>query len=256
MIAIFCFLLVVGGVGIPETPSTAEGWTAGTFVLLISTAYAFSIGPVVYNLVGEIPSTRLRAKSVVLARNAYNVANVSFVSIVTYRQLDKNSWNWGSKAGFFWAGTNLLCTIYLYFRLRKLFALLVISSDFSTAETKGRTYADLDILFENKVPARKFASTKIGMSLEQFYSRCSHMYRVSDRRNRGGCLKIFISIIYFVTHSLIFVCILRWNVRQISRWQIRDALFQRHRPQPTGAKTGGKKVEGLLYAPTNLRSIW
>lgn len=29
------------------------------------------------------------------------------------------------------------------------------------AETKGRTYAELDILFENKVPARKFASTKI-----------------------------------------------------------------------------------------------
>lgn len=31
----------------------------------------------------------------------------------------------------------------------------------TTAETKGRTYAELDILFENKVPARKFASTKI-----------------------------------------------------------------------------------------------
>ena len=29
------------------------------------------------------------------------------------------------------------------------------------AETKGRTYAELDILFTNKVPARKFAKTKI-----------------------------------------------------------------------------------------------
>jgi SP family general alpha glucoside:H+ symporter-like MFS transporter len=31
----------------------------------------------------------------------------------------------------------------------------------AAAETKGRTYTELDILFENKVPARKFASTKI-----------------------------------------------------------------------------------------------
>lgn len=29
------------------------------------------------------------------------------------------------------------------------------------AETKGRTYAELDILFENKVPARRFSKTKI-----------------------------------------------------------------------------------------------
>ena len=36
--------------------------------------------------------------------------------------------------------------IYLYFRL---------------PETKGRTYAELDILFANHVPARKFAKTKV-----------------------------------------------------------------------------------------------
>ncbi len=51
--------------------------------------------PVVYNIVGEVPSTRVRAKSIVLARNAYNVANVAFVNIVTYRQLSANEWNWG-----------------------------------------------------------------------------------------------------------------------------------------------------------------
>ena len=64
-------------------------------VLLISTVYGFSIGPVVYNLVGELPSTRVRAKSVVLARNCYNIANVAFVNIVTYRQLSADEWGWG-----------------------------------------------------------------------------------------------------------------------------------------------------------------
>ena len=81
--------------GVPKQLSAAESWTAGTMVLLISTVYGFSIGPVVYNLVGELPSTRVRAKSIVLARNCYNIANVAFVNIVTYRQLNANDWNWG-----------------------------------------------------------------------------------------------------------------------------------------------------------------
>ena len=35
------------------------------------------------------------------------------------------------------------------------------------AETKGRTYAELDILFENKTPARRFAKTNV----DQFSGR-------------------------------------------------------------------------------------
>ena len=92
MILIFLILLVVGGMGVPSTLTTAESWTAGTMILLISTVYGFTIGPVGYNIVGEIPSTRLRAKSVVLARNAYNICGTAFTNIITYRQLSPDSW--------------------------------------------------------------------------------------------------------------------------------------------------------------------
>jgi SP family general alpha glucoside:H+ symporter-like MFS transporter len=81
--------------GVPKHLNSAESWVAGTMVLLISCVYGFSIGPVVYNIVAEVPSTRTRAKSVVLARNAYNIIGVAFVNIVTYRQLNADSWNWG-----------------------------------------------------------------------------------------------------------------------------------------------------------------
>lgn len=50
------------------------------------------------------------------------------------------------KAGFFWAVSCLLCTIWAYFRL---------------PETKGRSPAEIDRLFMDKVPARKFASTEV-----------------------------------------------------------------------------------------------
>ncbi|KAI1136761.1 sugar transporter [Hypoxylon sp. FL0543] len=173
MIVMFILLLITGFMGIHNPPSTAEAWTAGTMVILLSATANFSIGPVVYTIVSEVPSTRLRAKSIILARNAYNAINIAFVNVVSYRQLSPVEWNWGPKAAFFWAGTNIIFTTWIFFRLRQ-YSLRTSPPDFSyhprylsianaheTAETKGRTYAELDILFENKVPARKFASTKI-----------------------------------------------------------------------------------------------
>ncbi|KAJ8127554.1 hypothetical protein O1611_g6082 [Lasiodiplodia mahajangana] len=151
MSTIFVFLIIIGFLGIHSNPSIAEAWAAGTLVLLLSATANFSISPVVYTIVSEIPSTRLRAKSIILARNAYNAINIAFVNIVSYRQLSPDEWNWGLKSGFFWAGLNAIFTTYIFFRL---------------PETKGRTYAELDILFENKVPARKFASTKIETLIE------------------------------------------------------------------------------------------
>jgi SP family general alpha glucoside:H+ symporter-like MFS transporter len=103
--------------GIPTNPSTAESWVAGSMVVLMSAVSNFSVAPVVYTIVAEIPSTRLRAKSIILARNGYNAINIAFVNVISYRQL--NSWNWGPKAAFFWAGINLLFTVYCYFRLRE-----------------------------------------------------------------------------------------------------------------------------------------
>ena len=105
--------------GIPSERTTATSWAAGTMVLLISATADFSIGPIVYTIVSEIPSTRLRAKSIILSRNVYNAINVAFVNIVAFRQLSPLAWNWGAKAAFFWAGTNLLFNTWIWFRLRK-----------------------------------------------------------------------------------------------------------------------------------------
>ncbi|RMZ24709.1 hypothetical protein D0859_11244 [Hortaea werneckii] len=52
----------------------------------------------------------------------------------------------GAKAGFFWGGACVLCAIWTFFRL---------------PEPKGRTYAELDVLFQAKVSVRRFASTDV-----------------------------------------------------------------------------------------------
>jgi SP family general alpha glucoside:H+ symporter-like MFS transporter len=60
--------------------------------------------------------------------------------------MNPTAWNASGKTGFFWGGTALIAFTWSYFRL---------------PEPKGRTYAELDILFATKVSARKFASTHV-----------------------------------------------------------------------------------------------
>jgi len=48
--------------------------------------------------------------------------------------------------GFFWAATAFIIMVWTFFRL---------------PEVKGRTYEELDILFEDRVSARKFSKTHV-----------------------------------------------------------------------------------------------
>jgi SP family general alpha glucoside:H+ symporter-like MFS transporter len=115
-------------------------------MLLVQTfVFDFSIGPAAYALVPELASGRLRNKSTGMARNVYNIIGI-INGVITPYMLNPTAWNWGAKTGFFWACICFCCLIWTFFRL---------------PEPKGRTYAELDLLFEMKVSARKFSSTKV-----------------------------------------------------------------------------------------------
>ncbi|CAK7218455.1 hypothetical protein SBRCBS47491_003516 [Sporothrix bragantina] len=139
-------LLAIGIIAV-ATPSgsTAASWAIGSLLLLFTAIYDMFIGPVCYSLVAEIPSTRLRPKTIVLARAAFNVWGI-VNGILTPYMLNPTAWNWKGKTGFFWAGIATVCAVYCYFRL---------------PEPKGKTFGEIDVLFEHKVPARKFAKAKV-----------------------------------------------------------------------------------------------
>ncbi|KAL2158095.1 hypothetical protein VTH06DRAFT_4663 [Thermothelomyces fergusii] len=136
-------LVVVGCLSFGTTEASL--WAIGAMLIVFTFVYDFAVGPVTYSLVSELSSTRLKAKTIVLARAAYNASNI-FVNVMTNYQLSSTAWDWGARTAFFWAGSCLLSAVWVFFRL---------------PEPKGRTYAELDLLFERRVPARKFAKTKI-----------------------------------------------------------------------------------------------
>ncbi|KAJ9625192.1 hypothetical protein H2204_010579 [Knufia peltigerae] len=146
-------LLVTGIVGtLPETNTTS--WTLGSMLIALTFVYDFTIGPVCYVLVAEIPSTRLRVKTVVLARVAYNIASIA-TNILTPRMLNPSAWDWKGKSCFLYAGTALVCLVWCWFRLPEPF---------------GLTYMELDILFEKKAGARKFKEFQVNLASTGYFS--------------------------------------------------------------------------------------
>lgn len=138
-------LTVIGCVSFAGRDNAAAQWTIGSLLLVYTLTYNCTVGPVCYSLVSEMSSTRLKTKTVVLARNTYNILGI-VPNVLTPLMLNPSAWNWGAKAGFFWAGSCLICFVWTFFRL---------------PEPKGRTYGELDILFEQGVSARKFKTTKV-----------------------------------------------------------------------------------------------
>ena len=141
--ALFTLLMIIGFTSIAKT--TGSEWAIGSMLLIFTFTYDLTVGPVCYSLVAELSSTRLRAKTIVIARNVYNIGGI-VSNIITNYELTTTAWNWGAKSGFFWAGSCLIFIIWMYFRL---------------PEPKGRTYGELDVLFERRIPARMFKHTKV-----------------------------------------------------------------------------------------------
>lgn len=142
---ILCILLFIIGFIAVGSQSTGAAWATGSMLLVYTFFYDSSVGPVCYSLVSELPSTRLRNKTIVLARCLYSIFSIVNGVIIPH-MLNPEAWNWKGKSGFFWGSFCALCITWAYFRL---------------PEPRGRTYAELDVLFEQKVSARKFAGTDV-----------------------------------------------------------------------------------------------
>ncbi|KAK4059349.1 hypothetical protein Trihar35433_10951 [Trichoderma harzianum] len=154
-------LFILGFLGlVPESHRREGSLATGSIMVVWALFYQLTVGTVCYSLVGELSSRRLQIKTVVLARNLYNIVGI-ITNVLTPYMLNPTAWNWSNYTGFFWGGICFCCIIYTYFRL---------------PEPRGRTFAELDVLFEKKISARKFASTKVDVFHESIDEKVMHQY--------------------------------------------------------------------------------
>ncbi len=145
LIVLTSLMFIIGFLSL--APSTNQGsiWAQATLLLVWIFFYDLTIGPIAFVIVSETSATRLRIKTLAIARNTQNLCSILAYIINPY-MLNPTEGNWKGKTGFFWGGISLCCTLWTFFRL---------------PEAKGRTYEELDILFQNRVKARNFKRYEI-----------------------------------------------------------------------------------------------
>lgn len=112
-------LLIIGSLGSVPNPSPSTSMAIGVMLVLMTLCNMMTVGPVAYPIVSEIPSGRLRYKTIVIGRMAYLFTQI-FTNSMTPKMIQPvvaGGWGWRAKAGFFYAGTNILCLTWCWFRL-------------------------------------------------------------------------------------------------------------------------------------------
>ncbi|KAK7207357.1 general substrate transporter [Myxozyma melibiosi] len=142
--AMFVILMLIGILNV-WTERYSVGMTQACLSLVWTVIFQLSAGQLGWALPAEVGSTRLRQKTICLARDSTNIAGIVGGTLEQYF-MNPQAWNLKGYTGFVWGGTCFLVFVWSYYRL---------------PETRNRTFHELDILFAEKVPARKFATTEV-----------------------------------------------------------------------------------------------
>jgi hypothetical protein len=129
---------------IPGRPSGAI-WTESALMLIWNFFYDISIGPICFVLLAECSATRVRSKTIAAATAAQGLLGIVMTVAIPY-MINPDEANLQGKLGFFFGGLAGLCLLWAYFRV---------------PETMGRSYEELDLLFDKGVSARKFKGYRL-----------------------------------------------------------------------------------------------
>ncbi|KAF4953080.1 hypothetical protein FGADI_6230 [Fusarium gaditjirri] len=151
-------LFIIGFLSISNT--TGAIWATATLMDIWTFVYQMTVGPICFVVISEISATRLREKTIAVATAVQAAASVVF-TIVMPLMLNTDEANWGSKTAFLFGGISLVCLVWCYFRL---------------PESQGRTFEELDILFQRRVPARQFKKFDLLNGVDHVMSPFAHFY--------------------------------------------------------------------------------
>lgn len=144
---ILCFIIAT--LDFAPRSNAAAPWAQCVLIIVCNFVYDITIGPYCFVLLAEVSSARLRSLTIGMATVTCHLVSILFAAVIPYA-MNEDQGNWRGKIGFLFAGLSLLCVVYCYFCM---------------PETKGRTFEELDILFQNKVSSRKFAKYEINGAL-------------------------------------------------------------------------------------------
>ncbi|SPO03270.1 related to maltose permease [Cephalotrichum gorgonifer] len=134
-------MLLIGFLGIPAGSAKMNNAIAA-LLLIWFFLYYLTVGPLAYVIVSETSSTRLRGHTTAIALIAYSLLGIVY-NISSPYLINASEVGLGAKTGLIYGGVSLLALVWCFFNI---------------PECKGRTFEEIDIMFERKVPTRQFKS--------------------------------------------------------------------------------------------------
>ena len=111
----------------------------------VISVYQGTIGSAAWPIAAENATSRLRSPTMALCTMMNGLSSCIWSFSLPYA-INADEGNMGGKIAFVFAGTLVVATIFIFFMV---------------PETKGRTYIEIDELWERRTAPRKFAMTQI-----------------------------------------------------------------------------------------------
>lgn len=137
-------ILVLIGI-MDVVPTSGAKWVQAALTVVYAFFYYVGLGAMAFAILGEASSTSLRAPTIALATATQAVMGIIFNFVIPYL-VNPDEANLRGKVGFIFGGLALIATAWSYFYVPEL---------------KGRTFDEIDRMFQAKVPPRKMASYKL-----------------------------------------------------------------------------------------------
>lgn len=116
-----CLILLIIGITASASESPSAKWGQAALCICWLFVYSSTLGPITYTIISETSSLRLRAKSVCLSRNIYNVTQI-IANIIEPYLINPTEANLKGETAYFWFATGFCALIWAYFRLPEVSA--------------------------------------------------------------------------------------------------------------------------------------
>ena len=142
LLVLTIMVLVIAVLSLPPSYDSNPSllWAQSALMVIYNLVYNATIGPLCYVILCETSSAKLRSKTVAIATAANALINIACAVAIPYA-LNPSVGNLKGKLAFVFLGTALPCLIWCWTSL---------------PETKGRTFEELDIMFQRSVPTSQF----------------------------------------------------------------------------------------------------
>jgi hypothetical protein len=141
---ILCVTLYLIGI-LAVIPTSGAIWGQVAFMAVWGVVYQATIGSVGWTISVETPTSRLRMPTASLCTMMNGLSQCIWGFSIPYA-INPDQGNLGGKIAFIFGSVLVFAIVFIFFMV---------------PETKGRTYVEIDELWKQNIPARKFKKTNL-----------------------------------------------------------------------------------------------